>query len=428
MPPPAPEPVAEPEPAPAPAFPWRITDHLFSRYELRRNYDHVGKANHPRFTNMDAMFYRARLGVHLEPVAFGDGMAATATVEPQASGVQGNAGALSDPAVGLHQGFLRFGSPEYALRAGRFEMTYGEHLVIGNVGWHQTGQAFDGLRLETKPSGPDSFGLDVFATFVEEGFPDEKEPFGAGDTYFMGAYFMDGGILPMDLDVYLLWKAVPSTDADVEDPMDPTMTGVVETAAAIQMTLGARLKGEAGIADYRLEAGYEAGARPTPPVFGTTNENVSVSAYQADLELGVKLVDKKLRLALEGLVASGDDPDTEDNEAWDQLYPTGHKWIGLSDVYGARSNVAGGVGHVAFKATDALSLNLDVHLYSKMEKGMAESGYMGAEIDTGIGYGIGGGVAARAMYALVLPNEDHWGPGNGKAVHFLEIELSHAMK
>ena len=37
---------------------------------------------------------------------------------------------------------------------------------------------------------------------------------------------------------------------------------------------------------------------------------------------------------MEGLYASGNDPTTRGkNEGWDELFPTAHKFLGLSDVF-----------------------------------------------------------------------------------------------
>ena len=197
--------------------------------------------------------------------------------------------------------------------------------------------------------------------------------------------------------------------------MDP-MDGTADRESATEVTLGARVKGKGGAVDYRAEAGVQLGTR----LAGMTSRDVL--AYQGDLELGVAVVDKKLRLALEGLYASGDDPASNELEGWNQLYPTAHKFLGLMDVFGGRTNVVSGVGHVVVTAIPDLKLQLDAHLLSRPEMAGAFKGFSGVEVDTVGVYTFGKGFSTLALYGIFAPSDDY---PTDEAIHYLEAEVAY---
>jgi hypothetical protein len=155
---------------------------------------------------------------------------------------------------------------------------------------------------------------------------------------------------------------------------------------------------------------------------GTMAEKVT--AYHVDGELGVNVAQDALRLALEGLYASGEDPTTSDLEGWNQLYPTAHKWLGLADIFGGRTDVISGVAHVAWKTTEKLTLKLDGHVFSRPEPAGGVEGYAGTEIDLVAGYGLGKGLSLSSLFAAFLPGEDY--PVEDTA-YFFELELRYTL-
>ncbi len=415
------------EPPPqTPLLPLTVTGSFFSRYELREGYERIGKME-ARFREMDAVAYRARLGLATSPQEVTDCLSALVQFTPQASGFW-QAGGLSDAELGLHEGYLRLKSCRVRIDAGRFEMVYGDHLVIGNVGWHQTGRSFDGarLRLGTTQDRP---WVDLFFTLSSEGLPDLYEPIGAGDLYFTGAYAGLGPLLDdgFDLDIYALTHVWPATDVPESAP---GAGDGGEGEAAAELTLGTRLKKRVGIIDMRAEGGVQLGARRAAP--DQVGEAVSVVAFQVDAEAGLNLLDDRLRIAGAGLYASGDDPDTDDrDEGYNQLYPTAHKFLGFADIIGGRSNVAGPIARVGLKLPHDIALKLDGHFFFRPADrattapdgtvSTIDSGYSATEIDTSLVYGIGKGLKLRGMYALFLPSSDQF--PSTDPVHYLEVEL-----
>jgi hypothetical protein len=407
---PEPEPAAEAEPA----FPIIPGTSMFTRFELREGYEDVG-ASRGRFLEGDAIFYRARLGLQLTPLDIGGGTLASVQFTPQASGKLGTLGStVADAALGLHEGYLRLAGSGARFDLGRFELDYGDALVIGNLGWHQTARSFDGFRMRAIPVDGSAF-VDVFFTIPRESHPAVDAPFGAGDNYFIGIYSDVGPWVSegMALDLYLLANTfMPADGAPVsDDPAD----GTQDVDGAVEVTVGARAKQKIGSFDYRGEAGLQLGER----IVGVTTQ--SVTAYHGDLELGLSF--DAVRVALEGLYASGEDGSTSDLEGWNQLFPTAHKFLGLMDVFGARTNAISGVAHLSYEAADDFAAKLDAHLFSRPETTPAGvEGYVGSELDFIALYSLGAGAGVRGLYGIYMPSDEL---GSTDPVHYLEIELAY---
>ena len=386
---------------------------FFTRFETRREYGGVAGLSASDFVR-----YRARFGLETSPFDVGHGISVRARLVPQAGGVWHIGGdGLEDAELGLHEGFLAIDLGPVDLQLGRFEIVYGDHLVMGNVGWHHLGRSFDAARMRVQLD-PDSFWVDLFFSVLTEGFSNTGDPavfpvaelpmgrdYGAGDTYLLGLYAALGPLLGrgVELDVYGIARVWPATE---ERGVDRDTAG--------DLTIGVRTKGRAGLFDYRAEVGVQLGRRLTG---GAATD---VLAYQGDVELGLRFLDEDaFRVALEGFYASGDDPGTADIEGWDQLYPTAHGWMGTMDIVGARTNVAGGVLHLAYQPKSWLKLLVDTHAFFRLEKaGAVDSGYLGVEIDTGILFLLGKGFKVRGGYGIFLPDEGFADDPR----HFVEVE------
>ncbi|MEZ4287747.1 MAG: alginate export family protein [Polyangiales bacterium] len=312
---------------------------------------------------------------------------------PQASGIWGVGGdTLDDAALNLHEGYIAFGRASFQLQIGRMELAYGDHLVLGNVDWHPTGRSFDALRLRLLRA---KFDLDVFASLVSEG---GTPNFFDGDFYLLGAYAMLGRVFarPMDFDVYWLAQL---RDGDPSNSVN----------SVIRFTLGARAKNRVGDFDYRFETDLQTGK----------NASNAIIAGQADLEAGYNFFSDRFRAALEGAFASGDNPNNSRDSAYDQLYPTAHKWMGFSDIIGARSNVLTGIAHLSSLPHRDFKLYLDAHVFARPQPSMD---YAGTELDVGAIYTIATGLKTRVGYALFVGNENVY-PNIDTPAHFLEMEL-----
>ena len=443
----APKDVAPPPPAPlvAPAPPsgrgWEpvFTGSYFTRYELREGYDDLNissATSRPRFLEGDAIYYRLRFGIGTGLIDVGNGLKVALQFTPQASGVFGNLSNSSnspntvvDANLGMHEGYARVQGKHTRFDAGRFEMNYGDALVIGNLDWNETARSFDGLRarFSADSANPTLPWVDVFATMLHDGRADiarggtvDQVPgIGQGDVFFSGIYGAFGPAITkgLDLDLYSLvraWGPAKGLRAVAGNPMSPTF----DRGSATEATFGGRAKQKIKFFDYRTEVGLQAGSRPgaAPPAMAMAPipqvKNSDVLAYHADLELGVSFAEDKYRVSVEGIYASGDKSKTAGkNEGWDELYGTSHKWLGLGDVWAQngqkRTNTASGVLHLTAAATKQLTFQADGHIFARPQRNaqtFQERGFAGGEVDLGAVYVLAKGLKVRATYAIFYPN------------------------
>jgi hypothetical protein len=352
----------EPDPAEGQPIDITLDYRLFTRSEIRRGYGVIAGTE-----GEDLVRFRTQFGLTVSN-DFENDWYAGVRVLARAGGfweIGGNT--LQDPNLDLHEGYAFIGNDWMEIQAGRFELNYGDQLVIGPVGFHHVGRAFDGGRASVKLNEEGAF-LDVFGAALNEGALDgltydDRPPFKAGDFYLFGAYAGLEGLTPIpgQWDIYVFPRLGSGEGVDV--------------------TVGTRLKGCAESFCWRGEGGVQAGTRPTS---GTT---VS-SAWQLDAELGVRTDGILQRAMVGGLYASGDDPETSADEGWDQLYPTGHKWMGHMDLF-ARTNIAGPQASVSLGIADTIDANAKVFSFFQLEQPVGvESGprYIGTEMDVSISW------------------------------------------
>lgn len=380
-------------------FPLQVGASFWTRYEMRDGYDALGRSA-GRFLEGDWFVYRARLKLTTRRLALGDsGYGAQVVFSPQADGYWGNQpSTVSTPNLGIYEGFLRLQGPDLRLDVGRFALDYGDALVIGDLRWHQTGRAFDGARLRL---GDEAAWGELFFTYLSDGRGVDPSIFG-GDVWFTGLYTSFGDLLwdGLSFEPYVLGQVW--FDADAPQRAD----------GAVQVTSGLRALQSFGIVDLRLETGLQLGRRRL-----ASGANPEVAAWHADVEVGLKPM-PGLRISAEGLVASGDDPSTSTVESWDQLFPTAHKFLGLMDIIGARSNVASGVLHAAYGA-GPFAAKLDVHTFLRLERPDGNN-YAGTEADLNLVYTLMKGMSVRALYALFIPGSDHF--GSEDPAHYVELQ------
>lgn len=397
--------------APKPALKYKAS--FFTRYESRDQYDTLG-ASRGRFMEGDNTAYRARVGAHLPAVALSDRISASAVFSVQASGFLGHLSTtIGDAPFRVYEGYAHIRGKRHSLDLGRFSMNYGEALVIGNVDWHQAGRSFEGVRAGLLGPGG-QYRVDLFATQINEGLPLSGN--GDGDSYFYGAYALLGPLYSstMALDVYALGRTFMETPDVLVGPGPPVLS---TQAHATTATLGARVKDRSGAWDYRFEGGVQLGTALTTPGM----DSPSVFAFHGDLEVGYNRGD--LRVSLEALYASGDDPDTEDrHEGWNELFPTGHKWLGLTDVFGARTNVYGGALHLSYAmgrakpaqpgaapGSPSLIAKLDAHVFARPHRVNGSTGYAGAEFDAILVKPLGKGLKLSGLLGVFRPDQAIYG-------------------
>jgi len=294
-------------------------------------------------------------------------------------------GGLHDSNLTVHQAYLDFKlAGDSTLTAGRQEISYGDQLLLGAVGWSNIGRSFDAARAHVALG---AYGkLDVFkAELVDANVTSRTD----GDYSLNGLYYMHSlGEYVKSFDLYYFNKADHRTSNG--------------TPSENINTYGARLKSKVADFDYRVEYSAQSGRIPT----GTAKKN---SESQYDVELGYSLAPLKTRLAVEMFNSS---------EFFDQLYPTAHKWLGFADQF-ARRNISGYAAHLSLWPTDELSFLVDYHMFKRTKttsgayKFNASTPYgttgtekdIASEIDVTLNYKLRENLRLSALYATVAPGK-----------------------
>lgn len=399
-----------------PKLPLDVGANLFTRYEMRQGYDRLG-VSAGRFLEGDWLVYRARLNLSTMALPIGRDLTARVYFSPQAAGWWGDRpNTITTPSLGVYEGFVRLQHRDWSLDVGRFRLNYGDALVIGDLDWHQVGRSFDGARIRFAPPAG-RYWVDAFVTQTGEGSRlfDGTAGFDSqpahGDAYFGGVYGSFGGLVSAEttLEPYVLNQFWGESLFD-----DGSRVG-----SALQTTAGVRGVQAIGPVDVRFEPGVQFGRRRS------ARERQSVFAYQADLEVGFTPV-KPLRVSIEGAYATGNDASTRQNEAWDELYPTTHKWLGLMDVIGIRSNIMSLATHAQLAAGD-FKIACDAHAFWREEPNTAQQAYAGTEIDLNVVYMIGKGMSLRVLGATFLPGPRHYpvaSPRASRDAYYMETQYT----
>ncbi|MBX3269320.1 MAG: alginate export family protein [Sandaracinaceae bacterium] len=414
---------AEAEPAPAaPAAPSgptvRPLASFLTRFEHRDGYAALGAANpgcFPGANDGDCLRYRAEVGLAIEDLRVADEIVAAVRFRPQVAGFWsfgGTSGGVAHPALGLFEGALILQLGDMVrIDAGRIVLNYGDEMVLGSLRWHPAGRSFDGARMRIQPE-TSGYWIDVFWTMLDEGGPGG---FGWGDGYLYGAYAGLGPILGPNaaLDVYALARQ----DNDRADPRTGAMIDY-----SLRLHVGSRFRYRVDVIDLRAEAGFQTGRAGGPA--GT--DPALILAGHVDAEVGVNLLEDRLRFGAHGFYASGENPSSANTtEAYDQLFPTAHAFLGWSDVMGPRRNVTGGALHVMGKPVPQLRVSLDLFVFARPEDGGRDA-YVGSEGNLQASWLPGAGLRVRGMYALFVPNAGAFAMGRDP-VHYVEVEVGYEL-
>ncbi len=282
---------------------------------------------------------------------------------------------LTAPPVQIYEARLRYRPHEVAfVDVGRFELAYGDQRVLGSVGWSQVGRAWDGLRTGVRPH--EQVAVDGFAARYSDG----GAGFIEGDSYLFGVY---GTVLePVEdlieeVDLYVLYDVA---NLDQQQGRDLAMVGTRLQASFADVDATAE-----GVVQYSWDCEGHGHCG---------DDGMSIFAFFADAEVGYSVAD--LRPFVGASVASGNDPETDRVEAYDQLYPTGHAWLGYMDIIGPRTNlVEGRLG--AQSQLAPFNIQLAGHHFRRLQP---QSEPVGTELNTkvfadlteGLVLAVGGGV------------------------------------
>jgi hypothetical protein len=269
-----------------------------------------------------------------------------------------------------------------ALRVGRQELAFGEQRLLGHLAWVNTGRVWDAARttLRSKPMQVDGFANRLY-----------------------GAYGSSTTLIPQaTVEPYVFFRR----DENLASELGPR--GTLQ-----QATFGARAVGKL---PARLDYGIEMAAQR-----GSLADD-SLSAWAGHWQIRESLPGKgAVKLISEYNFATGDaDPRDGTRSTFDQLYPTGHDKLGLSDQVGWKNvhHLREGVEFSPWKNTP---LSVSYHTWWLADRndglyaasgalvarvaGGAASSHVGQEIDVQITRALTPQLSVTGGYAYMTPGK-----------------------
>jgi len=314
-----------------------------------------------------------------------------------------SSGALSsdrDVNLGLHQAYIKAWDllkPGLGILGGRYAMKYGNERLFGPVGWSNVGRSFDGFKIFYEN---DNGKVDLFCnTLYENG-----QPSNYGDRFFWGLY---GSSKQYPIDLFFIWNTDKTPVANDSSKKELS-----------RVSFGAYSSKWIDNFYYEATFGYQT---------GSVHDTVDIAAWMVQAEARYKVnPDMNLCLAAGADITSGDDPDTNDkNEAWNELYPTAHKFRGFMDFFTGTQQA--GLMDIYLRGKIAPSENtlarLDFHIFNTMQDyASAVDGKntksVGNELDLTLTCNAVSSSKINFGYSVFMPSEDWLGTGADNANWF----------
>ncbi len=327
---------------------------------------------------------RARLGASIQPLP--DVKVYIQVQDSRAFGSE--PGTLSSTAnLDVHQAYFQLNNlwgKSVDLKVGRQEMIYAGQRLIGAVGWHNVGRAFDGVKLTFGKNNT----LDVFNMIVTESSAASGVPsIGAesADFNFFGVYYKHRKKQGYKLDLYGL----------IESNLRETVPGEDDLG---RVTLGSYAKGKlSGNFDFESELALQVGKRL----------GQDVSAFMLTGALGYTFASaRKPHVSIGYDYLSGMDAGDTDYKVFDTLFATNHKFYGFMDYFLNVPAHTGGAGLQDFMVKGKLPLRSNLSLSGHFHNFRAAKGAeknLGNELDFSLNYKYNAAVSAVWGLSVFMP-------------------------
>lgn len=322
---------------------WDLGAYLRLRYEVRENALGAPPANDFKAgVANDNSYFSTRLNLRVAytdkwwgALVEGRNSSATGDSRGSAPNIPTGSSPDSDGPLDLHQAYVTLGNHKefpVSMKVGRQELSYGDERVIGAFGWNQIGRVFDMAKVRWQNSW---FGSDFFIGRLV--VPDDNN-FNMSDEYeqFSGMYLNTKKIPKNWTEFYILARNVSPKAAAL---FAPAITPVPYNASVRDIyTIGARFRSatnEWGNFDYTVETMGQFGNWKRPAAGIRPNERDEHLAYAFVANAGFTFAETagKPRVAIEFDYGSGDsDPNDNQHNTFDNLYPTNHKFYGYQDL------------------------------------------------------------------------------------------------
>ena len=243
------------------------------------------------------------------------------------------------------------------VKLGRQEVSFANQRLIGAVGWHNVARSFDGVLF--------SYSAEKYLATVFSFKETEMSAVGdVGDKDVRGVWVETSFLAPTRVDVFFINQNI--NPGDVLD----------------RNTFGVYSKGSYNLGAFKLSQEIDIVSQS-----GTNGgNNVSATLIGSRFKLAAKESSLKYWVGFGYDVVSGDDPTTADDEAFNTLYATNHKYYGFMDYFlNVPANTKGaGLTDIVLSAglspVSKLSLKVDYHMMSTSQN-VKEGNDIGSEID-----------------------------------------------
>jgi hypothetical protein len=316
-----------------------------------------------------------------------------------AEGAGISAGLADDNGLGVHQAYFAWDCKlvgGMTLLAGRFEYAKADHRFFGNVGWANTGRAMEGWALLFR--GFSFAEIDVFGVKATEA--------GAAnmDVTDFGLYF--GNVAGMGIDVFYNMLDLPENaagDANGINTLGIHYGKTYNDAIGVNFNFATQM--------------------------GTNEQGVEDSDYSGmmyDLDLSYKLDMGFLNKIGFGYESMSGQDDSGDVTAWQDLFPTAHKFHGYQDIVGpVFSGGHAGLNDIEFNFWGALpigglSYKLDFHMLSYVEDtGLEGNTDLGSEFDLTLKKKMGK-FGVNLGYSMFMPADNYDAIGDAQSWMYLQ--------
>lgn len=300
---------------------FKVTGEIRTRGEYRNNSDFNDSLN----DKTDFILQRTRLSVEAR---LREGLSGFVQIQDSRQWGEEGSTISNEKNIDLHEGYVElkdFIFSDISLRIGRQEIFFGDHRLVGNFGWGNTGRSFDAIRMKWERR---KNSLNIFSAQLSKSLT------------FSGANLSLTPTFPHTIDLYFLYKRDTS----------PSGAGGWRI---YRYTPGIRLKGRlTDPFEYRGEFAYQTGK----------NGINDIQAYAGFISATIIFpISYSPRFGAGYSIATGDKNILDSlSETFDNLYPTNHDKYGLMDYFGWK-NMKNLYFSFSLKPHKLLSLQTDYH-------------------------------------------------------------------
>jgi len=285
-----------------------------------------------------------------------------------------------------------------AIKVGRFGFSMHNERLVGVVDWDNVGRTTEGLLY--KRSINDNVSILGAALQVAEQNVDNGED-NATDPMF---YALNVNFAEQNVDVFM-YMMTGGSDLIIDS--DYSMDRGDDVSL---MTFGAYSNREFGSnlfydAMFAMQSG-------TVETWDDPAVTTDVSGMMVNFEIGMKMESGTKVSALVDYT-TGDDGETDEYEAFNNLLYTGHKWNGFMDFFnGSYSNGDLGLTDIALRVAHPVSETLwvmaDAHMFASTEEYADGKSSIGNELDITV-VKKAGDMKIQGGLSIFMPNEDWMG-------------------